>query len=224
MADLESALGHAFDDPELLRTALTHRSLVAEEEGGAESNERLEFLGDAVLGLVIASELYDAWDLPEGSMAKVRAAVVDETALATVAKRIGLGEHLRVGRGEEASGGRAKPSILADAMEAVIGAVYLDGGYEAVADLVLGHWRELLAERVAAPGRRDFKTRLQEELARRGLVPEYRVEGSGPDHSRWFTAQVTAAGEALGAGEGRSKKRAEQDAARDALASLDADA
>lgn len=220
MADLEAALGHFFDDSSLLTLALTHRSLEAEAEGEV-SNERLEFLGDAVLGLVVASELHETWDLPEGSMAKVRAAVVDEAALAGVAHSIGLGEHLRLGRGEEASGGRHKASILADTMEAVIGAVYLDAGFEAAGAVVLRHWKPLLAARVSEPGRRDYKTRLQEVLAQRGLVPAYEVSGTGPDHAREFSAVVEAGGEPLGAGLGRSKKRAEQAAARAALESLE---
>lgn len=220
MADLESALGYVFDDRSLLTLALTHRSLEAEDPSEA-SNERLEFLGDAVLGLVVAAELFDSWDMPEGSMAKVRAAVVDEAALALVARRIGLGEHLRLGRGEEGTGGYDKPSILSDALEAVIGAVYVDGGFEAARDMILAHWQPLLEERATSPGRRDYKTRLQELLARRGTVPEYTVRGRGPDHDREFTATVEAGGRRLGSGVGRSKKRAEQDAARVALESFD---
>jgi ribonuclease-3 len=216
-----AALGHPFADLGLLARALTHRSLTA-EESGEPSNERLEFLGDAVLGLVIADELYSSWDLSEGEMAKVRAAVVNEASLAAVAHRIGLGAVIRLGRGEEATGGRAKPSILADAMEAVLGAVYLDGGLEAARRVILADWRPLIAERAASPGRRDYKTRLQEVLARRGIVPGYEVEAAGPDHARTFRADVFADGERLGSGEGSSKKRAQQEAARRALEALDA--
>lgn len=219
MADLESALGYVFDDKSLLILALTHRSLEA-EDATETSNERLEFLGDAVLGLVVADELFESWDLAEGPMAKVRAAVVDEAALAQVARSIGLGAHLRLGKGEDASGGHDKASILADALEAVIGAVYVDGGFDAARRLIAGHWRPLLAERAAAPGRRDYKTRLQEVLAQAGLIPEYSVTGSGPDHDREFAAVVTAGDEMLGQGVGGSKKRAEQAAARAALESL----
>lgn len=220
MPDLESALGHVFDDRSLLRLALTHRSLEAEDPAEV-SNERLEFLGDAVLGLVIADVLHESWDLPEGSMAKVRAAVVDEAALAIVARRIGLGEHLRLGKGEEASGGYDKASILSDALEAVLGAVYLDGGFEAVRSVIRTHWLPMVAERAESPGERDYKTRLQEVLAQHTSVPEYSVTGRGPDHEREFTARVFVDGIELGSGSGGSKKRAEQAAARMALEALD---
>ncbi|HSG78156.1 MAG TPA: ribonuclease III [Acidimicrobiia bacterium] len=217
---LEASLGHRFTDPLLLHRALVHRSYSAEVEG-EEPNERLEFLGDAVLGLIVADALYDGWNLPEGQMAKVRAAVVNETSLAAVATAIGLGSELLLGRGEEATGGRTKPSILADAMEAVLGAVYLDAGLDAALRVVLEHWGDLITERAAAPGRRDYKTRLQEILATRGLVPSYEVEGSGPDHARLFEATVRADGDVIGRGSGTSKKRAEQEAAEEALAALD---
>ncbi len=219
MAELESALGYVFDDASLLRTALTHRSLEAEYPA-AVSNERLEFLGDAVLGLVVAGELYEAGDMPEGAMAKVRAAVVNEAALARVARQLALGDHLGLGKGEAASGGRDKASILADALEAVIGAIYLDGGIEPALRFIKTHWKELIEDRAAAPGERDYKTRLQEVLAKRGEVPAYDVTGAGPDHDREFAARVAAGGAVLGEGIGSSKKRAEQAAARGALAAL----
>jgi ribonuclease-3 len=215
-----AALGHRFADLGLLRRALTHRSHEPEVAGGP-SNERLEFLGDAVLGMVIAEELYVGWSLSEGEMAKVRAAVVNETSLAGVARRIGIGSGLRLGRGEESTGGREKASILADAMEAVIGAVYLDGGLDAARRVILADWRPLISERAADPGRRDYKTRLQEALARHGLTPIYSVEGSGPDHRRSFTAEVEVQGRRLGRGTGTSKKRAQQQAARRALEELE---
>ncbi|OFW67328.1 MAG: ribonuclease III [Actinobacteria bacterium RBG_16_68_21] len=214
-----AALGHRFADSSLLELALSHRSLTAEGEGD-ESNERLEFLGDAVLSLIVATELHEASELSEGEMAKVRAAVVNEATLAAVARSSGLAGLIRMGKGEEASGGRAKPSILADAMEAVIGAVYLDGGLEAARRMVLARWRPLIADRSAEPGGRDYKTRLQEVLVGRGLVPEYQVVGTGPDHARAFSAEVAAGGDVLGSGMGSSKKRAEQDAARSALEAL----
>lgn len=221
MADhrVAAALGYAFVDDGLLSVALTHRSFESEFPD-EPSNERLEFLGDAVLGLVIADVLYTDWDLAEGEMAKVRAAVVNEATLAGVARRLGLGAALRLGKGEEASGGRDKPSILADAMEAVLGAVYLDGGFEAARAVILADWQALVAERAAAPGRRDYKTRLQEVLAREGAVPQYRVEGFGPDHARTFAATVAVEGRELGSGQGSSKKRAQQEAARIALEAL----
>jgi ribonuclease-3 len=219
MAELEAALGYTFTDPELLRRALTHRSLEAEDSRQV-SNERLEFLGDAVLGLVVAHELFGAGDLSEGSMAKVRAAVVDVMALADIAREIDLGSHLRLGKGETASGGSDKDSILADAMEAVIGAMYVDGGLEAARSFIRTRWSSRIAERAAAPGQRDYKTRLQEELARDGRIPEYEVEGSGPDHDRRYRAEVVVDESVIGTGEGTSKKRAEQEAARVALRSL----
>jgi ribonuclease-3 len=216
LAALESLLGLRFRDRSLLRCALTHSSLEAEQPGQV-SNERLEFLGDAVLGLVIAAALYEGGDLDEGAMAKVRAAVVDTGALAGIARDLDLGRHLRLGRGEVASGGADKDSILADALEAVIGAMYVDGGIGPVREFILDRWDSLVMERAAAPGRRDYKTRLQEFLAQRGQVPEYTVTGTGPDHERSFTATVAVDGQVFGAGEGTSKKRAEREAARRAL-------
>lgn len=219
MAELEEILGYTFTDRSLLTLALTHRSLEAEDEQES-SNERLEFLGDAVLGLVIADDLLAGWDMDEGAMAKVRAAVVNEAELAGVARELGLGDHLRLGKGEQTSGGRNKSSILADTLEAVIGAVFLDGGFDPARIFILRNWEDLVAERAVAPGERDYKTRLQEVLARRGAVPEYKVGGFGPDHAREFTASVLVDGSTLGGGKGSSKKRAQQEAARHALTAL----
>lgn len=213
---LEASLGYTFADPSLLDLSLTHRSWLGEEVAD-ESNERLEFLGDSVLGLIVSTELHEAWDLTEGEMAKVRAAVVNEATLALVARSIGLDALLRVSRGEEASGGRDKASILSDAMEALIGAIYLDGGFEAARRVVLDRWRPIIAERAAAPGERDYKTRLQEILAREGSIPVYDVTASGPDHSRAFEAVARVGDGVLGHGTGSSKKRAQQAAARAAL-------
>lgn len=213
---LEATLEYRFGDPSLLELALTHRSYTAEEDA-EESNERLEFLGDAVLGLIVSTELHEVWDLREGEMAKVRAAVVNESTLAAVAHSLGIDAAVQISRGEDASGGRTKPSILADAMEALIGAVYLDGGLEAARRIVLRHWRPIVAERAASPGERDYKTRLQEVLAREGVLPVYDVIGSGPDHARVFEAAVRVGDAVLGRGSGSSKKRAQQAAARDAL-------
>jgi ribonuclease-3 len=213
---LETALGYTFVDRSLLDLALTHRSWIGEEDTD-ESNERLEFLGDAVLGLIVSTELHEAWDLTEGEMAKVRAGVVNEATLAVVARSIGLDASLRVSRGEEASGGRYKASILSDGMEALIGAVFLDGGFEAAREVVLERWRPIIAERASAPGERDYKTRLQEVIAQEGSVPVYDMIGSGPDHSRAFAATVRVGDEVIGRGTGTSKKRAQQAAARAAL-------
>lgn len=222
-AAVESALGHEFGDPDLLIEALTHRSLSAEEPGEA-SNERLEFLGDAVLGLVVAEELHTGFILTEGEMSMVRAAVVNESTLAAIATGLGLGPALRLGKGEDASGGRTKTQILADALEAVIGAVYLDAGFKRARKVIRRHWSEVIEERADAPGERDYKTRLQEVLARSGEQPEYAVVGSGPDHERSFRATVVVGGKVAGNGTGSSKKRAQQVAARRALEALGHDA
>ena len=216
---LEQALGHRFADRALLHRALVHRSY----EDDDTSNERLEFLGDAVLGLVVADEFLAKYDMAEGEMAKVRASVVSEPSLARVAREVGLGEAILMGRGEEASGGRDKPSILADAMEALLGAVFLNGGFDASRSVIRDRWRTLIVDRAEVPGGRDWKTRLQEVLARDGCTAEYTVSGSGPDHARAFTATVMSDGRRLGTGVGTSKKRAEQGAAREALDLVEGD-
>jgi ribonuclease-3 len=214
-ARLQAALGWTFVDPELLERALTHRSYCS-EHGIEESNERLEFLGDSVLGFVVTTFVYDEFPaLPEGELAKLRASVVSAEALAEMANDLDLGRSLRLGKGEDASGGRAKPSILSDAMEAVIAAVYLDGGIEPAARLVLQSLEGRIREQATGPGGQDYKTRLQ-ELAAQHLdqLPKYDVRHEGPDHSRHFFASVVLRDEEYGAGEGRSKKAAEQAAAR----------
>jgi ribonuclease-3 len=182
-------------------------------------------LGDAVLGLVVAEHCYHVYPaLPEGALAKVRAAVVNTTVLAEVAAELHLGDVLLLGRGENSSGGRHKPSILANTLEAVIGAVYLDSGWQAATGLVLELLDDRIAEAAAGPGAEDFKTRLQEVVLRRkGELPRYEVEGAGPDHARLYRARVFVDDRPLGRGEGRSKKDAEQAAARAAWSSLDAD-
>jgi len=216
---LASRLGHRFADPALLHQALSHRSWCAERDG-EQSNERLEFLGDAVLGLAVAEHCYEVYPgFAEGQLAKVRSAVVNARVLARVAEDLGVGAVLLLGKGEESSGGRTKASLLADAIEALIGAVYLDAGWPAGRALVL----RLLGQRIVAaavePDVFDHKSRLQEASVRRGEgVPVYEVEGSGPDHGRRYRAQVFVAGDRRGAGEGTSKKDAEQAAAADALA------
>jgi ribonuclease-3 len=216
---LSERLGHRFSDPALLTQALAHRSWCAEQEQ-APSNERLEFLGDAVLGLVVAEHCYGAYpDFAEGQLAKVRSAVVNARVLAEVARALDVGEVILLGKGEEASGGRDKVSLLSDTTEALIGAVYLDAGWAAARELVL----RLLADRIAAaaaePDDFDHKSRLQESSVARGEgVPVYETEGWGPDHDRRYRAAVYVAGDRRGEGEGTSKKDAEQSAAADALA------
>jgi ribonuclease-3 len=215
-------LGHTFDDIRLLQHALAHRSWCGEQEGGAPSNERLEFLGDAVLGLVVARYSYERFPhFPEGMLAKVRSAVVNARVLAQVADRLGVGEVLLLGRGEETSGGRNKASILADALEAIIGAIYLDAGWDAAELLILRELREAISNAGAEPDEFDHKSRLQEKAVRNGEgTPRYVVVGSGPDHDRSYVAEVFVAGTRLGEGAGRSKKDAEQEAARNAWEGL----
>ena len=217
---LAQAIGHEFADPSHLQTSVIHRSFVAENSDRAD-NERHEFLGDAVLQLVVTDFLFQEFpELPEGKMAKVRAACVNRDILAEVARGLRLGEYLHLGRGEVASGGRTKDSILADAMEAVIAAVYLDGGLEATRRMVLAQWEPIIVNRAVDPGQRDYKTRLQEVLALNGERPRYDVSEQGPDHAKEFTAEVVVAGDVAGTGSGRSKKEAEQAAAEEALRSL----
>ena len=194
---------------------MAHRSWCAEHPGG-RSNERLEFLGDAVLGLIVTDHIFRTYpELPEGELAKVRASVVSAAALAEVAAELDIGAALLLGRGEDASGGREKPSILADAMEAIIGAVYLDGGRDAADELVMALLGDRITDAAAGPGGQDYKTRLQELAARSfEALPTYDVLDDGPDHAKRFYASVAIAGTSYGRGEGRSKKQAEQAAAR----------
>jgi ribonuclease-3 len=219
LADLERYLGAAFEDRNRLRAALVHRSFVA-EHAGADHNERLEFLGDAVLQLVVTVYLFEHHpELAEGEMAMVRSGLVNGVELADVAREIELGSHLYLGRGELASGGSDKESILADAMEAVIAALYLDQGFEGARRFILERWADRIEARVAAPGKRDYKTRLQEVLAQVGSLPRYRITEEGPDHDKTFSAVVEVNGGVVGEGTGRSKKEAEQNAAARALES-----
>ncbi len=221
---LEGALGTELP-LELLTRALTHRSY-AYEHGGLPTNERLEFLGDAVLGLVVTDALYRRHpDLPEGQLAKLRASVVNTRALADVARTLGLGQWLRLGKGEEVTGGREKASILADTMEALIGAVYLERGVEGATRLVLALFDPLMASAATGGASLDWKTALQELSAARGLgVPEYVITDTGPDHAKLFAAEVRLTGTAYGTGAGRSKKEAEQEAACTAWTALQPDA
>lgn len=219
---LQRRLGLVFRDPGLAIEALTHRSY-AYENDALPHNERLEFLGDAVLGLLVTDMIFERFpELPEGEMAKLRASAVNAGVLAEVARKIGLGDHLLLGKGEDASGGRNKSSILADALEALLGAVYLDGGLEAARAFTLHHFEHLIREHAASDQVRDFKTTFQEEVARRtGTLPEYSITSSGPDHDKDFFARVYVGGRELGAGRGKSKKEAEQSAARQALVQIE---
>jgi ribonuclease III len=218
---LDDALGVTFADPALREAALTHRSF-AFERGLTVTNERLEFLGDSVLGLVVTDMAYASYPaMPEGALAKLRAAIVNMSALADVARSLRLGDVVLLGKGEELSGGRDKSSILADALEAVFGAVYLDRGLEVATSLIERLFRPRMQAYVRGEGDRDYKTILQ-ELASQALrsMPEYRLEERGPDHEKEFTATVHLGGEPMGTGVGRSKKEAEQRAAAEAYARI----
>lgn len=219
---LEERLGYELE-PALLVRALTHRSF-AYENGGLPTNERLEFLGDSVLGLVVTDTLFRGHpDLPEGQLAKLRAAVVNSRALAEVSRGLDLGAFIRLGRGEEGTGGRDKASILADTLEAVIGAVYLDKGLQAASELVHRLFDPLIEKSSNLGAGLDWKTSLQELTAARGLgVPEYLVSETGPDHEKTFTAAARVGGVTYGTGTGRSKKEAEQQAADTAWRAISA--
>lgn len=223
MTQLQKDLGHTFKNPALLRNALTHSSFANEKRpGGGVSNERLEFLGDSVLGFLVADCLYGRFpNMAEGQMTRLRAELVCEQSLHEVALRLDLGGSLRLGKGESQTGGRARPSILADAVEAVIAALYLDGGIDVARRFVD---EQILTgiDKAKQEPTSDYKTALQEAVQRQsGLELSYQQTGeSGPDHDKRFTFTVLLSGKEVGAGEGRTKKEAEQDAARQALSKL----
>jgi ribonuclease-3 len=209
----------------LYELALTHRSYAFERAETTEHNERLEFLGDAILGAVITDYIYSSWpDLSEGEMARLRSAVVNTHSLAERARRLGVGEHLRLGRGEEASGGRDKSSLLADTFEALIGAVYVDRGMDAIRQPLIELFGRVIDDLVHTGDRFDSKTVLQELVVHeRGELPTYRIASSGPDHDKRFSAHVLVGADEYGSGEGRSKKEAEQNAARVAIARIESE-
>jgi ribonuclease-3 len=225
---LEQRLGYRFHDPGLLEHALTHRSSVHEDvSGGVFDNESLEFLGDAVLGFAIADMLFREFPQHnEGQKSKIKAWLVSEPSLAQLAYDLGLGEFLILGHGEEKSGGRRKQALVADGFEALIAAIYLDGGVEAAREFIAGRFRPLIEEARRTPDEAvytsDFKSALQERLQSRELgLPEYRlVAETGPAHRKRFEVEVWVDGAPMARGEGRSKKRAEQEAARAALLAL----
>ena len=220
--DLETAIGYRFRNISLLQNALTHSSYANERwHNSLLSNERLEFLGDSVLGMLVAEYLYGTFpDRPEGELTRMRADMVCEHTLATVANRIGLGEHLLLGHGEERLGGRSRESILADATESVIAACFLDGGLEAAAQFVKKYI--LVEVPVSRPNNMDYKTALQEQVQqKKNQVLSYVLVGqSGPDHDKLFDVEVSLNGTVVGKGSGRSKKRAEQMAAKAAMEKL----
>lgn len=216
LSQLEEKLNYRFKNPGLLELALNHSSYANENRSHTiQSNERLEFLGDSVLGMVTAEHLFAAYaELPEGELTRLRAALVCEQSLVLVAKGLGLGEHIKLGKGEDSCGGRQRPSILADAVEAVLAAVYLDGGYKAVRKII---YREIFNKTNTMGNRpvRDYKTALQELVQREsGQVLSYRLlEESGPDHNKTFFVEVLLNERPAGQGTGHSKKEAEQAAA-----------
>lgn len=223
MKTLEEKIGYSFRDRSLLENALTHSSYANEHRAqGVPSNERLEFLGDSILGLVVADHLYRTRpDLPEGDLTRIRAALVCEGSLVEVARALDLGSYLKLGKGEDHGGGRARPSIQADAVEAMLAAVYLDGGIGQARKLI--HTLVLDQEKEKTAAGRDYKTALQELVQREsGQVLAYHLTGeSGPDHAKTFQMEVLLNGASIGAGQGRSKKEAEQAAAKAAVLALE---
>ena len=221
METLEKKLGYTFQDRSLLENALTHSSCANESRGRLQSNERLEFLGDSILGMVVADHLYrNHPDLPEGDLTRTRAALVCEGSLVEVARALELGRYLKLGKGEDAGGGRERPSIQADAVESVLAAVYLDGGISAARRLI----QHFILDHISRvhDASKDHKTALQELVQRKtGQDLSYELVGeSGPDHAKTFRMEVLLNGEAIGTGEGRSKKEAEQNAAAAAIQAL----
>lgn len=223
MDALQATIAYTFQNPALLSTALNHSSYANERRGNSEkSNERLEFLGDSVLGFIVANHLYRNFpDFPEGRMTRLRAELVCEQSLHAVAEQIHLGQYIKLGKGEEHTGGRSRPSILADAVEAVIAALYLDGGMEAARAFIETYILHDLDDG-AEQCRTDYKTTLQELVQRQsGQVLAYEMIGErGPEHNKLFTAQVVLNGQVIGTGDGHTKKAAEQEAAKCALEAL----
>jgi ribonuclease-3 len=218
--ELEKKIGYKFKNPELLLNALTHSSYANENRGRISDNERLEFLGDAVLGLVIADYLYRLFEEhKEGDLTKIRASIVSEEPLSLIARDIGLGQFLLLGKGEANTGGRDRDSVLADAVEAVIGAVYLEAGINQAKELIIGLFSSLMEKSFQGKGFQDYKTNLQEMLQAKGEEEiVYRViKESGPDHNKEFVVEVLCGRRVIGRGKGKSKKEAEQRAAKEAL-------
>ena len=225
LAVLQARLGYHFRDEALLRLALTHPSVAHEAPGNTPHNQRLEFLGDAVLGLVLTGELYEKFPTyGEGPLTKARAQMVNRRTLADEARRLGLGEQLLLSRGEETSGGRERPSSLADSFEALLGAIFLDGGYEGAREFILRSFRDAFGELTEIPNLENPKGELQELLqAGSSESPQYELTSvSGPDHDRLFECAVLHGGAELGRGTGKSKKMAESEAAVSALRALKA--
>ena len=217
MRELTARIGIELSE-QLLIKSLTHRSF-AYENNLTETNERLEFLGDSVLGVVITAELFNKFPhAPEGELAKLRAAIVNSRALASVARAIGLGEFILLGKGEEASGGKDKSSILADAVEAILGAIYLEHGLKPTTEVILRLFSPIIDNANSIEATLDWKTSLSEVISSKDLAePEYQISESGPDHDKSFQAVITILGKVVSTGEGKSKKTAEQNAAKSAF-------
>ena len=217
----EEKIGYEFKDKTYIQTALTHSSF-ANEHKEFNYNERLEFLGDSILGLVVSDYLFRARnDLPEGKLTRLRANVVCEESLSAVARKINLGDHLFLGKGEKTSGGSDRDSILADATEAVIAAIYLDGGFDQAKDFILSNLRDTIAKNIDGNIFRDYKTILQEIIQGNNGKISYKLVGeSGPDHDKEFEMQVKCGQDTIGIGKGKNKKEAEKEAARDALVKM----
>lgn len=217
----EEKIGYEFKDKTYIQTALTHSSF-ANEHKEFNYNERLEFLGDSILGLVVSDYLFRARnDLPEGKLTRLRANVVCEESLSVVARKINLGDHLFLGKGEKTSGGSDRDSILADATEAVIAAIYLDGGFDQAKDFILSNLRDTIAKNIDGNIFRDYKTILQEIIQGNNGKISYKLVGeSGPDHNKEFEMQVKCDQDTIGIGKGKNKKEAEKEAARDALVKM----
>ena len=217
MRELTARIGIELSE-QLLIKSLTHRSF-AYENNLTDTNERLEFLGDSVLGVIITAELFNKFpDAPEGELAKLRAAIVNSRALAAVARAIGLGEFILLGKGEEASGGKDKSSILADAVEAILGAIYLEHGLQPTTEVILRLFSPIIDNANSIEATLDWKTSLSEVISSKELAePEYQISESGPDHDKSFQAVITILGKVVSTGEGKSKKTAEQNAAKSAF-------
>jgi ribonuclease-3 len=224
LSELELAIGFTFTDRRLLQEALTHRSFVNETgDRSAKDNERLEFFGDAVIDFFLSDQLFERFpESREGELTRIRASLVDEESLAQLAARIDLGRYLRLGRGEVKSGGRGKKSILADAYEALVAAIYLDGGAGPVKRMVEANFAPLMERHAAGMISQDYKTEFQQQAqGKLGTAPKYVLkETAGPDHERFFTVETFVGEDCLGEGSGRSKKEAEQAAAREGLTRL----
>lgn len=220
LGELSKVLAYDFKDKDLIKTAITHTSFANEARGRVDHNERLEFLGDSVLSLSVSEFIYKTYPkLPEGSMTKLRAGVVSEFTLAKIAKSMGLGKYLRLGKGEQINGGRHRDSILADAFEAIIAAIYLDGGLEPAKEFVIRQLADSIKSLSKSDGSWDSKTLLQEllQVSYKADIRYEIIAEDGPDHNKSFTAQISNNGKIIGTGQGKSKKEAEQMAAYNAL-------